>query len=68
MLYQWARKFKQKWQQLTLTVTLKDAAIKKMRLSVTGYSQGEYYYALSQRGSIIRYKNYGITKDKNVAA
>ena len=64
MLYQWARKFKQKWQQLTLTVTLKDAATKKMRLSVTGYSQGEYYYALSQRGSIIQYKNYGIPKTR----
>ena len=34
--------------KLTLTVTRKDAATKKMRLRVTGYSQGEYYYALSQ--------------------
>ena len=54
--------------KLTLTVTRKDAATKKMRLRVTGYSQGEYYYALSQWGSIIQHKNYGITKDKNIAA
>ena len=54
--------------KLTLTVTLKDAATKNMRLRVTGYSQGEYYYVLSQRGSIIQYKNYGTTKDENTAA
>ena len=54
--------------KLTLTLTLKDAAIKTMRLMVTGYSQGKYYYALLQRGSIMQYKNYGITKVKNIAA
>ena len=54
--------------KLTLTVTLKDAATKKMRLRVTLYSQGKYYHTLSQRGSIIQCKNYGITKDKNIAA
>ena len=41
--------------------------MKGMRLRVTEYSKGEYYYALSQRGSIIQYKNYGIAKDKNIA-
>ena len=54
--------------KLTLTLTLKDAAIKTMRLMVTGYFQGKYYYALLQRGSIMQYKNYGITKVKNIAA
>ena len=54
--------------KLTLTVTLKDAATKNMRLRVTGYSQGKYYYVLSLQGSIIQYKNYGITKDENIAA
>ena len=54
--------------KLTLTITLKDAATKNMRLRVTGYSQGEYYYVLSLQGSIIQYKNYGITKDENIAA
>ena len=41
--------------------------MKRMRLTVAGYSQGEYSYALSQRGSIIQHKNYGIAKDKNMA-
>ena len=54
--------------KLTLTVTLKDAATKNMRLRVTGYSQGKYYYVLSLQGSIIQYKNYGITKGENIAA
>ena len=55
--------------KLSLTVTLKDAANKKMMIRVTGCSQGEYYYILSQRGSIIQYKSYRITKDKkNIAA
>ena len=55
--------------KLSLTVTLKDAANKKMMIRVTGCSQGEYYYILSQRGSTIQYKSYGITKDKkNIAA
>ena len=54
--------------KLTLTVTRKDATTKQMRPRVTGYSQNEYYYALSQRGSIIQYKIYGIIKDKNIAA
>ena len=39
-----------------------------MRLRVTRYSQGEYYYAMSQLGLIMQYKNYEITKDKNIAA
>ena len=51
-----------------LTVMLKDATTKKMRLRMTGYSQGEYYYAMLQCGLIMQYKNYGITKDKNIAA
>ena len=47
---------------------LKDAAAKKMRLEVTGRSQDEYYYALSTRGQIMQYKNYGISKENNIAA
>ena len=45
--------------KLTLTVTLKDAA---------GYSQGKCYSALLQRDSIMQYKNYGTTKENNIAA
>ena len=54
--------------KLSLTVTLKDAAVKKMRFRVTGYSQGEYCNAMLQRWLTIQYKNCGITKDKNIAA
>ena len=50
--------------RLTVIVMIRDAAAKKMRLRVTGYSQGKYYYALSLRGLIMLYKNYGIAKDK----
>ena len=39
---------------LTLIVTLKDAATKKMRLRVTGYYQGECYYVLSKTGLLIQ--------------
>lgn len=53
---------------LTLAVALKDAATKKMRLKVTGYSQGEYYYVLPKRGLLMQYENYGISKDKTIAA
>ena len=40
---------------LTLTVKLKAAATKKLRLRVIGYSQVEYYYNLSNRGMIMSY-------------
>ena len=33
---------------LSATINLKTEAIKQMRLRVTGYSQGEYLYVLSQ--------------------
>ena len=42
---------------LVLTIKLKAAATKKLRLRVTGYSQAEYYYTLSNRGMIMSYKN-----------
>ena len=35
---------------LTITVDLKAAATKKMRLHVTGYYQGEYIYMLGKEG------------------
>ena len=53
--------------KLTLSVTTKDAATKKMRPRVTGHSQDEYYYALLQGESIMQYQNYRIKKDKNIA-
>ena len=46
---------------------LKSSATKKLRLRVTGYSQAEYYYILSNKGMIMSYKNYGISKEIDIA-
>ena len=35
---------------LAVVVTLKEAAAKKLRLRVTGFSQAEYWYLLSNKG------------------
>ena len=51
---------------LTITVDLKAAAVKKMRLRVTGYFQGEYMYMLSKEGLIMNYKEYGVNKQKAI--
>ena len=47
---------------LVIYIKLKDAAAKKMRLRVVGYSQGEYWYAHTNKGYIMAYKNYNISK------
>ena len=51
---------------LTVTVELKNVAVKKMRLCVTGYFQGEYNYMISTNGLIINYKESGVSKIKTV--
>ena len=48
---------------LAVVVNLKDAAQKKMRLRLTGFSQSEYCYAFSNKGYIMTYKNYNISKE-----
>ena len=53
---------------LTLTVKLKAAATKILRLRVTGYSQAEYYYTLSIKGMIMSSKNYSISKEIGIVA
>ena len=51
---------------LAVTIDLKEAAVKKLRLRITGYSQAEYWYLLSNKGYIMSYKNYNISKaDEN---
>ena len=47
---------------LVIYIKLKAAATKKMRLRVVGYSQGEYWYAYTNKGYIMAYKNYNIAK------
>ena len=50
----------------SITIDLKAAAAKKMRLRVTGYFQGEYMYMLGKDGLIINYKEFGMNKQKTV--
>ena len=47
---------------LALTIKLKSPATTKLRYKITAWSQGEYWYALSNRGYIMSYKNYNISK------
>ena len=53
---------------VTLTVKLKKAATKKMRLRVVAYSQVEYWYTSTNKGYIMTYKDYSIAKDDDIAA
>ena len=52
----------------SVTVNLKAAAAKKMRLRVTSYFQGEYVYMLSKDRLTMNYKEYGVNKQKAVTA
>ena len=46
-----------------LNIKLKAAAAaKKLRFRITGFPQGEYWYLLSNKGYIMSYKNYNISK------
>ena len=47
---------------LAVVITLKEATANKLRLRVTGFSQAEYWYLLSNKGYIMSYKNYKISK------
>ena len=47
---------------LAVNIGLKEAAAKKLRIRITGYSQAEYWYLLSNKGYIMSYKNCNISK------
>ena len=47
---------------VAVIIGLKEAGAKKLRLRITGYSQTEYWYLLSNKGYIMSYKNYNISK------
>ena len=47
---------------LALTINLKVAATSKLRYTITGWSHSEYWYLLSNRGYIMSYKNYNISR------
>ena len=48
--------------QLSLTINLKAATTNKLRFRIVGWSQGEYWYVLNQKGYIMSFKNYNISK------
>ena len=52
----------------TLTTTLQNAAVKKMRLRVVGYYQGEYIYSMTNLGLLLSYKDYGIVAQNEMVA
>ena len=47
---------------IALNIKLTNAATEKLRFRITGFSQGEYWYLLSNKGYIMSYKNYNISK------
>ena len=47
---------------IALTISLKSAASRKLRFRTTGFSQTEYSYLLSNKGYIVSYENYNISK------
>ena len=53
---------------LTLTITLQKAAVKKYRLRVVGYYQGEYIYSMTNLGLLLSYKDYGIVAQNEMVA
>ena len=47
---------------IALNIKFKKAAAKKLRFRITGFSQCKYWYLLSNKGYIMSYKNYNISK------
>ena len=47
---------------VALNISLKDAAAKKLRLRITVFSQAGYWYLFSNKGYVMSYKNYNISK------
>ena len=61
-------KLNRDYSHLLITIALKNAAVKKMGLCVTGYYQGEYLYSLSNEELIMNYKEYRVNKQKTTFA
>ena len=51
-----------------LTIKIKQAVAKKMRLRVIAYSQAEYWYSSTNNGCIMTYRDYNIAKDGGITA
>ena len=52
---------------VNLSIKLKTAATKKIRLRVIAYSQSEYWQANKNKGYIKTYKDYSIAKNNDIA-
>ena len=48
-----------------LTIQLKDAATKKLKLKMWAYSLCEYLHVLSRQGLALRHKTYRIVQEDN---
>ena len=48
---------------LAVVINLIEIAKKKMILRISGLSQAEYWYALLNKGYIMTYKKYNISKE-----
>ena len=55
-----AEKLEKNDSKINLSILLKVAATKKLRLRVCAYSVGEYLYILSRNGLTLRHRNYTI--------
>ena len=51
---------------IALTIKLKKAAAKKLRFRITGFSQAEYWYLLSNKGYIMSYKTIIFQKQTHI--
>ena len=51
---------------LGVVVTLKKAATKKMILRTVGYPQAEYWLVFSNKGYIMSYQSYNISKEDEI--
>lgn len=51
---------------LTQTITLKKASENKIKLRVAGYYKGKYLYTLSRSGLTMTYKEYCLSKNKEI--
>ena len=58
-----AEKLKRSDSKINLSILLKAAATKKLRLRVCIYSVGEYLYILSRNGLTLRHRTYTINQD-----
>ena len=57
-----AEKLERNDSEINLTILLKKAATKKLRLRIWTYSLGEYLYVLSRQGLTLRHKIYSISQ------